>query len=208
MSHIFISYSRKDLHFAQKIVDALAANDLDTWIDWKSIPKGERRLSVADEIEKELDATLPCGDDMVRAERLQGAVLNIALQSLIIFAVILLNLPIYKETLEMNENKFNAQLDEFVTTSRIDISDQARALLHLCIDAIESDPHPAWLGDQDFSQFSDEMSLRLPSFLYEIWHNRRLYSNYNTITTYEVLHWLGDNLTKICPIQKKEENVG
>ena len=41
MSHIFISYSRKDLDFAQKIVDALAANDLDTWIDWKSIPKGE-----------------------------------------------------------------------------------------------------------------------------------------------------------------------
>jgi hypothetical protein len=41
MSHIFISYSRKDLAFAQKIVNALAANDLDTWIDWKSIPKGE-----------------------------------------------------------------------------------------------------------------------------------------------------------------------
>ena len=34
---IFISYSRKDLDFAQKIVNALAANDLDTWIDWKSI---------------------------------------------------------------------------------------------------------------------------------------------------------------------------
>jgi WD40 repeat protein len=41
MSHIFISYSRRDLDFAQKIVDALAAKDLDTWIDWKSIPKGE-----------------------------------------------------------------------------------------------------------------------------------------------------------------------
>jgi WD40 repeat protein len=41
MSHIFVSYSRKDLDFAQKIVDALAANDLDTWVDWKSIPKGE-----------------------------------------------------------------------------------------------------------------------------------------------------------------------
>jgi hypothetical protein len=41
MSHIFIFYSRKDLDFAQKIVDALATNDLDTWIDWKSIPKGE-----------------------------------------------------------------------------------------------------------------------------------------------------------------------
>jgi formylglycine-generating enzyme required for sulfatase activity len=41
MSHIFISYSRRDLDFAQKIVDALASNNLDTWIDWKSIPKGE-----------------------------------------------------------------------------------------------------------------------------------------------------------------------
>jgi HD-GYP domain-containing protein (c-di-GMP phosphodiesterase class II) len=41
MSHIFISYSRKDIEVAQKIVDTLAANDLDTWIDWKSIPKGE-----------------------------------------------------------------------------------------------------------------------------------------------------------------------
>jgi HD-GYP domain-containing protein (c-di-GMP phosphodiesterase class II) len=41
MSHIFISYSRQDINFAQKIVDALAEINLDTWIDWKSIPKGE-----------------------------------------------------------------------------------------------------------------------------------------------------------------------
>jgi hypothetical protein len=41
MSHIFISYSRSDLKLAQKIVDALSACKLDTWIDWKSIPKGE-----------------------------------------------------------------------------------------------------------------------------------------------------------------------
>src|SRR5512137_2322213 len=41
MSHIFISYSRRDLDSAGKIVQALAANALDTWINWKSIPKGE-----------------------------------------------------------------------------------------------------------------------------------------------------------------------
>jgi hypothetical protein len=41
MSHIFISYARKNINFAQKIVNALAENDLDTWIDWKSIPKGQ-----------------------------------------------------------------------------------------------------------------------------------------------------------------------
>ena len=41
MSHIFISYSRKDVDFASNIVQALAERGLDTWIDWKSIPKGE-----------------------------------------------------------------------------------------------------------------------------------------------------------------------
>lgn len=41
MSHIFISYSRKDLAIAEKIIDALAKDDLEPWIDRKSIPKGE-----------------------------------------------------------------------------------------------------------------------------------------------------------------------
>src|SRR5258708_3017695 len=40
MSHIFISYSRKDFDFAQKIVTALPDNNLDPWIHCKSIPKG------------------------------------------------------------------------------------------------------------------------------------------------------------------------
>ncbi len=41
MSDIFISYARKDIDFAKRIVLILAENKLDTWIDWKSIPKGE-----------------------------------------------------------------------------------------------------------------------------------------------------------------------
>lgn len=41
MSHVFLSYSRRDLDFAQKIVDALGKHELDIWIDWNSIPKGE-----------------------------------------------------------------------------------------------------------------------------------------------------------------------
>ncbi len=41
MSFIFISYSRRDLDFAQKVVDALSEQHLDTWVDWKSIPKGQ-----------------------------------------------------------------------------------------------------------------------------------------------------------------------
>lgn len=42
MSQIFISYSRKDLKIAEKIINVLAQDDLEPWIDWKSIPKGER----------------------------------------------------------------------------------------------------------------------------------------------------------------------
>ena len=41
MPHIFISYSRRDIDFVQQIVEALKAEDLDIWIDWNSIPKGE-----------------------------------------------------------------------------------------------------------------------------------------------------------------------
>ena len=41
MPHIFISYSRKNIDFVQKIVDNLMQNNLEPWIDWKSIPKGE-----------------------------------------------------------------------------------------------------------------------------------------------------------------------
>ena len=42
MSQIFISYAREDIDFASKVVDALAENKLETWLDWKSLPKGEK----------------------------------------------------------------------------------------------------------------------------------------------------------------------
>jgi formylglycine-generating enzyme required for sulfatase activity len=41
MSHIFISYARKDLELAKPIVAVLAKDNLDIWIDWEDIPKGE-----------------------------------------------------------------------------------------------------------------------------------------------------------------------
>jgi hypothetical protein len=41
MSHIFVSYSRRDMDIARAIVDALSKNEMDAWIDWESIPMGE-----------------------------------------------------------------------------------------------------------------------------------------------------------------------
>jgi WD40 repeat protein len=41
MSHIFISYSRKDLEIAEKIIAALEKSNFKIWIDRKDIPKGE-----------------------------------------------------------------------------------------------------------------------------------------------------------------------
>ena len=41
MSHIFISYARKNIDFALKIFKALENDNLDAWIDLDDIPKGE-----------------------------------------------------------------------------------------------------------------------------------------------------------------------
>ena len=41
MSHFFISYSRKDIDIAKRIFQALIDKDLEIWIDWDNIPKGE-----------------------------------------------------------------------------------------------------------------------------------------------------------------------
>lgn len=41
MFHFFISYSRKDKDIASRIFQALKDKDLEIWIDWEDIPKGE-----------------------------------------------------------------------------------------------------------------------------------------------------------------------
>lgn len=38
MTDVFISYSRKDIAFARLLHQALAENELETWIDWQDIP--------------------------------------------------------------------------------------------------------------------------------------------------------------------------
>lgn len=91
MSDIFISYSRRDLGFAQKIVDALAASKLDTWIDWKSIPKGEdwqqeiyRGIEEADAflflISPDSVVSEPCNRDRTRTRERQTDPSNIYCQ--------------------------------------------------------------------------------------------------------------------------------
>ena len=41
MADVFISYSRKDLKIAERIIAASENDDLEPWVDWKSIPKGQ-----------------------------------------------------------------------------------------------------------------------------------------------------------------------
>jgi len=38
MTDVFVSYSRKDIAFARLLHQALAENELETWIDWQDIP--------------------------------------------------------------------------------------------------------------------------------------------------------------------------
>src|SRR5690348_15425076 len=38
MKDVFISYSRRDMVFAGRLVESLQREDLESWIDWKGIP--------------------------------------------------------------------------------------------------------------------------------------------------------------------------
>ena len=38
MADVFISYSRKDIEFAQRIHQELEARDREPWVDWQDIP--------------------------------------------------------------------------------------------------------------------------------------------------------------------------
>ena len=46
MTDVFISYSRKDSKFANRLVNALEKDKRDVWVDWQDIPRGEDWLNV------------------------------------------------------------------------------------------------------------------------------------------------------------------
>ena len=58
MSHIFISYSRKDRDHVLKIVESLRAKDFKVWIDQEKIPKGEDWQETINRAIEEADAFL------------------------------------------------------------------------------------------------------------------------------------------------------
>lgn len=58
MSYIFISYAHEDLVLANRIVESLARYAVDTWINWKDIPKGEDWVQEIYRSIEEADAVL------------------------------------------------------------------------------------------------------------------------------------------------------
>lgn len=53
MTQLFISYSRKDTEFAQKLTESLTAQKMDLWVDWEDIPP---TVDWMKEIEKGIEA--------------------------------------------------------------------------------------------------------------------------------------------------------
>ena len=80
MSHIFVSYSRKDSDFVFKIVDSLKGMGLNMWVDKEDIPKGEdweqkiyRGIAEADAflfmISPDSAASEVCGSEIAHARK-------------------------------------------------------------------------------------------------------------------------------------------
>ena len=45
MADVFISYSRKDIEFAQRIHQELEARDRQPWVDWQDIPPPDQSVA-------------------------------------------------------------------------------------------------------------------------------------------------------------------
>lgn len=88
------------------------------------------------------------------------------------------------------------------------VSRRAKQLIKLVLDSIVEDPHPSWnLPGQDLLEKHNDLVRRVPNFLsgvLESEHGERhsAPSMKARITTFELLHWLGGNLDRICPIEK------
>ena len=130
-NHIFISYSHKDIDFAGKIVQALADNNLDTWVDWKSIPKGtdwwekiKRGIEEADAllflISSQSVSSEVCRDELDHAiangKRILPIILNEPEKELIPEVLSKLNWIFCRE----GQDDFNKAIEEIRETIRTD----------------------------------------------------------------------------------------
>ena len=71
MSDVFISYSRKDIQFAQRIHQELEARDREPWVDWQDIPPTSEWL---DEVYAGIQAAIEYGPARIPHRAIEAAV--------------------------------------------------------------------------------------------------------------------------------------
>jgi hypothetical protein len=97
--------------------------------------------------------------------------------------------------------KLRSQIAQFTRTSGIAVSPAARQVIAVVLDAMRRDPHPNW-SQADRAKV---MALRsqilgdLPTILAQIAKAEHAAAQ---LSSFDVLHWLADNFTSWCPVDK------
>ena len=100
-----------------------------------------------------------------------------------------------EQTPENIRAKVNKAADQFHTSTGIEVSGQARNVIHYIVSAVKTDPHPTWSYVPSRDVFTDS----LPKHFSDIVKEERVKKR---ITTHDFLHWLSGNLERVCPIEK------
>ena len=90
--------------------------------------------------------------------------------------------------------------------NEVSLSDHARLLFHLTFHAIRSDPSRVWKTEEsELLEVYEEAAAKLKARFEDFVRQRRELlpaSQARRITYFDALHWIGENLSGWCPVQK------
>ncbi len=105
------------------------------------------------------------------------------------------------EPLKVRNSEIYKVLEDYSASSGVQITTSAAELVRHVLQSITEDPHPGWRASkEELEKISRDFLSDLPNLLNKLIRTDR--NNSNIVTTFSILHFLGPNLDRICPIQK------
>ena len=97
------------------------------------------------------------------------------------------------------------EIDLAAREAQVRLTGNAKSLIKLVLDSVTEDPHRSWrstsgrkVTTEKLLSTSNQLSADLPETLRRIKQSLGV----NELSTFDVLHWLTENLDSICPMIK------
>ncbi|MEQ8356703.1 MAG: hypothetical protein RH942_14265 [Kiloniellaceae bacterium] len=97
----------------------------------------------------------------------------------------------------VDSDRVERYIQQFEAERHLRVSEMARHLIVMTLDAIEHDPNPNWDAPMvELETFADRSTRDVPGLLGAVAEHGRIKDE---ITYFNVLHFLSSNLKSICP---------